>query len=77
MAAGKQDAMVYDAPLLQYLVNSELQGRVEMVPGTFRRQDYAIALPGRSPAREEINRVLIALIQENAWQDVLYRYLGE
>ena len=77
VATGKQAAMVYDAPLLQYLVNSELQGRVEMVPGTFRRQDYAIALPGKSPAREEINRVLIALIQENTWQDILYRWLGE
>ena len=77
VAAGKQDAMVYDAPLLRYLINSELQGRVEIVPGTFHRQDYAIALPEGSPAREEINRELIALIQGNAWQDLLYRYLGE
>ena len=77
VAAGKQDAMVYDAPLLQYLVNSEFHDRMEMVPGTFRRQDYAIALPAGSPAREEINRVLIGLIQEPAWQSILYRYLGE
>jgi len=77
VAAGKQDAMVYDAPLLRYLINSELRDRLNIVPGTFHRQDYAIALPEGSPAREEINRVLITLIQEPAWQDLLYRYLGE
>ena len=77
VAAGKLDAMVYDAPLLRYLANVELRDRVEIVPGTFQRQDYAIALPGGSPAREKINRVLVAQIQDAAWQDILYRYLGE
>jgi len=41
VAAGKQDAMVYDAPLLSYLVNSELHDRVEIVPGTFHRQEQS------------------------------------
>jgi len=77
VAAGSLDAMVYDEPLLRYLVNLEHPDRVEIVPGTFQRQDYAIALPSGSPAREDINRALVKIIQEPSWQDVLYRYLGE
>ena len=77
VAAGTLDAVVYDAPLLRYLVNIGSNDRVRVVPGTFQRQDYAIALPGGSSEREAINRELVAMIQTAAWQDILYRYLGE
>ena len=75
--AGKLDTMVYDAPLLRYLVNLEPGRDIDVLPGTFQRQDYAIAMPGGSPAREKINRELVSMIQSPAWQDILYRYLGE
>ena len=71
------DALVYDAPLLRYLVNQDFRREVQVLPGTFQRQDYGIALPAGSVLREPINQILLQKIREPAWQNVLYRYLGE
>lgn len=76
IADGQIEAMVYDAPLLRYTANQKFQGQLDVLPETFLRQDYAIALPEKSPLRESINRVLLQKIAEPAWQDTLYRYLG-
>ena len=76
LAAGKLDAMVYDAPLLRYLVAKELPDRVTVLPNTFERQYYGIALPNGSPWREKINYVLLEKIRQPAWRDLLYQYLG-
>lgn len=60
LAKGELDALVWDAPLLR----SELAARgsgersLELVPGVFQRQDYAIAVGEGSELRETINRVL-------------------
>lgn len=77
VAGGEADAMVYDAPLLRYLVSTELQGKIDVLPVTFDRQMYGIALPTASPLREPINRVLLAEIRQPRWQEILYRYLGK
>lgn len=77
VARGEVDAMVYDAPLLRYLATTEVQGKIEVLPITFERQDYGIALPAGSPLREPINRVLLDKIKRPEWQDTLYRYLGK
>jgi polar amino acid transport system substrate-binding protein len=77
VARGEMDAMVYDAPLLRYLAMTELQGKIEVLPATFERQNYGMALPSGSALREPINRVLLKVIAQPAWQDLLYRYLGQ
>ena len=59
------------------LAMTELQGQIEVLPATFERQNYGIALPAGSALREPINRVLLEKIAQPAWQDVLYRYLGQ
>jgi ABC-type amino acid transport substrate-binding protein len=74
---GKIDALVYDAPILRYLVNNNFRGKLDVLPYTFLRQDYGIGLPAGSPLREPINRVLLEEINRPEWQDILYRYLGE
>jgi ABC-type amino acid transport substrate-binding protein len=77
LANNQIDAVVYDAPLLRYLAITAFKGRVEVLPGTFERQDYGIALQAGSALREPINRALLEMIHRNEWQDVLYRYLGQ
>ncbi len=78
LIAGEVEAVVYDAPLLQYLSRSQdWQGRVHILPGTFARQDYAIGLAPESPLREQINRALLENINSRWWRDLLARYLGE
>ena len=74
---GKIEAFVYDAPLLQYMANTEFRGAIHVLPQTFERQDYAFALPSGSELREPINRSLLRITTSPEWQAVLQKYLGE
>jgi ABC-type amino acid transport substrate-binding protein len=76
VAAGTADAVVYDAPILRYLAQTEFSGVLEVLPRTFERQDYGIAFPQGSPMREYVNRVVLERIRSREWDDALYRYLG-
>lgn len=56
------DAFVYDKPLLQHALES-MGGNSSLfvLPLSFARQNYGIALPEKSPLREPINRSLLKL----------------
>jgi ABC-type amino acid transport substrate-binding protein len=74
---GQIDAVVYDAPILRYLSAREFVGEVQVLPHRLERQDYGFALPHGSSLREPINRALLAIISDPAWEVSLTRYLGE
>ena len=76
LAAGRADAVAYDAPILRYLAKEQFPGAVNVLPNTFVRQDYAIAVPQGSPLRETLNRVLEREIRSARWQERIYQYLG-
>ena len=76
LAAGKYDAVVYDKPILQYTLNQTSPKKTRILPNTFQRQDYAIALPEGSELREKINQTLLEVISESDWQFILKRNLG-
>jgi len=76
VAKGKIDALVYDKPILQYLIRKDFLTDLEVLPITFFPQDYGIALPARSPLREPINRSLLQIKESPAWQGTLAGYLG-
>jgi len=76
LAAGRADAVVYDAPILKYLAKEKFADAVSVLPNTFTRQDYAIAVPQGSSLRETLNRVLEREIRSPQWQEVIYHYLG-
>lgn len=76
VAAGDADALVYDEPILRYLVRGA-DDPFAVLPETFERQDYAIALPEGSPLREPVNRALLRVIDGPAWRETLERYLGD
>ncbi len=77
LANGVVDAVVYDAPILRYQVLKKYSDRLSVLPGSFTRQDYGIALPTASPHREAINRALLETLRTQAWEDLLFRYLGK
>jgi polar amino acid transport system substrate-binding protein len=77
VAAGDVDAVVYDAPILRYLVKERHGSVLHVLPRKFERQDYGIALRSGSDLREPINRVLLKRITDPSWEDTLYRYLGD
>ena len=76
LKAGSIEALVYDAPILRYLIHNEFQGDLEVLPHTFHREDYGIALPKGSSLREPINRVLLEKIHGRELQNILHQYLG-
>ena len=78
LADGQVEAVVYDAPLLVYRVaqDARLSARLVVLPQTFERQDYAIALPPGAEDRERLNRTLLEIINADDWPDVLDRHLG-
>ncbi|MCB2076396.1 MAG: transporter substrate-binding domain-containing protein [Novosphingobium sp.] len=77
LEAGRIDAFVYDAPLLQYLVLADGSEDLEMVPGSFGRQDYGIALPSGSELRDAINVSLLRHVESEDWRRSIEEYLGE
>lgn len=64
LAAGEIDALVWDAPLLRAAMIEHPEFALELVPGVFQRQDYAIAVGEGSVLREAINRVLPEKLHE-------------
>ena len=77
MLAGEADAVIQDAPLLQFLAADTFRGRVRLVPAEFEPQDYGVALSTGSPLREPINRELLDILSGPTWDAILARYLGE
>jgi len=76
LADGRLDAVVYDAPLLQYTLRQDPETRLRVLPGELDRQSYAIALPEGSPLRETLNVALLTTLADPDWARVLRRYLG-
>lgn len=72
----RADALVYDAPVLRYLVNKDYQDGLRVLPLRFRPQEYAIVLPNGSKLREPINQALLSLRREPWWEKLQFRYLG-
>jgi len=46
------------------------------LPKLFARQDYGIALPPKTPFREELNRQILRIITGAEWALLLEGYLG-
>ena len=73
---GKVEAVVYDAAMLQYLCINEFQGEIDVLPATFEKQDYAIALQEGSLLREPINQALLDELTNPNWLERVQFYLG-
>lgn len=76
LAAGQADAVIYDQPILRYLVTDSYLQELHVLPNTFARQDYGIALPQGAPFREMLNQEILRVIHGPEWEHILNRYLG-
>ena len=76
LAEHRADAVVYDAPILQYWVNRDYGSDLVVLPVRFERQDYGIGLPEASPYREGLNQAMLRVIEQPSWQQTLQRFLG-
>ena len=77
LADGDIDAFVHDDPLLRYSLSNG-EGRVELrvLPGSFGRQHYGIALPPGSADREALNLSLLRYIESDDWLAKVTQQLG-
>jgi polar amino acid transport system substrate-binding protein len=68
---GQADAIVYDAPVLLFYAAHEGKGKVQTVGSIFRKENYGIVFPDKSPLRKRVNEALLKL-KENGVYDQLY-----
>jgi ABC-type amino acid transport substrate-binding protein len=74
--AGSVDALVYDRPLLSWMVRGRFS-TLQVLRVTFDPQNYAIAVPLNSELRVPLDVALLEAVTSEWWQQVLYRYLGQ
>jgi polar amino acid transport system substrate-binding protein len=69
---GDVEAVVYDAPVLEYYAAHHGNGKVTVVGPPFNVIFYGIALPTGSPLRKSINEELMGM-KEDGMYDLIYR----
>lgn len=77
LKSGVVQAVVYDAPMLQYAVHQAGDDKLQMVGPIFARQNYGIALQQDSPLRERINRALLSLTERGVGTELRKKWFGE
>ena len=74
---GDIDAVVYDAPILSYVVRSGFQGDAIVLPERFELQDYGFGFPEQSELIEDFNQALLRNVGSDRWHQMLEKYLGK
>lgn len=73
---GIVDAIVHDAPIMQYYVNQDTKGRVRLVGEVFHPDAYSILLPEGSNLKESIDQTLIKFRKDGTYQTLRNKYFG-
>ncbi len=76
LLARKVDAVVFDAPVLQYLASHEGKGKVQTVGAVFRREDYGIVFPLDSKLRKRVDRALLAIREDGTYQRLYEKWFA-
>jgi polar amino acid transport system substrate-binding protein len=71
---GEIQAIVYEAPQLQYWINTRGQSAVSLVGPVFRPEKYAIAVPIGSPLRKRINDALLTMQADGTMEEIGRRW---
>jgi polar amino acid transport system substrate-binding protein len=73
---GQADAIVYDAPVLQYQASHASNGTLAVVGEVFKPEYYGIAIPLGSPNRKAINETLTEMIGVGELTQIQQRWFG-
>ena len=71
---GQLDAVVFDAPILAYFVQTDGSG--QLLDRIYRPENYGIALPSGSDLREPIDQSLLRLRESGAYDAIIERWFG-
>jgi len=70
------DAIIYDAPVLQYFTSHDGQGDYKVVGEVFQTLNYGIALQQNSTYRESINAALLTLYENGRYDEIYQAWFG-
>ena len=73
---GQVQAVVYDAPILQYESAKLNDEKLQMVGPVFERQNYAFALQQDSPLREKLNQAILTMHERGIGIELRKKYFG-
>jgi polar amino acid transport system substrate-binding protein len=73
---GEVDAVVFDAPVLQYYAANHGNGKVKVVGPVFKTVFYGIAVPTGSPMRKQINEGLLSLVEDGTYDKIYQKWFG-
>ena len=76
LARGDIDAVVYDAPSLQYYVQYTGSSALTLVNDPFRPQDLGFAVQSESPRREELNKILLTVTETGELDRLKTKWFG-
>ena len=73
---GEVQALVFDAPTLQYLAAKHGNGLLRVVGPMFAAQKYGIAVPDGSALRKRINRALLEMYEDGRYRALYDKWFG-
>lgn len=73
---GDLEAVVFDAPILAYYVNTEGRDVAQLAGPVFLRESYGFALPSGSPLTEGINQALLNLREDGSYGKIKRKWFG-
>jgi len=76
VAAGQLDAVVYDKPILAWLVRQDHPNELQVLGLNLDPLRYAIALPFDSPLRRKLDIALVDTTSSSWWRELVRQYLG-
>jgi polar amino acid transport system substrate-binding protein len=74
---GSLDAVVFDAPVLQYYATRDGAGKVEVVGPIFKKENYGIVFPPGSPLRKPVNAALLKLREDGSYDALINKWFGK
>ena len=72
----KFDAVVYDAPVLEYFVNHAGAGIAAMAGPIFKDEDYGIVFPLGSTLKEEADQALLSMEEDGSYDLLKQKWFG-
>ena len=76
LEAGETDAVVFDAPVIQYEIASSNRD-LQLVEPTLGRDPYGIAMPQGSPLVEPVNAAVIEIGRDGTLDELLAEWFGD
>jgi polar amino acid transport system substrate-binding protein len=73
----KVDAVVYDAPVLQYIAAHDPDSKTTVTGPVFRSEDYGFAFRNGSPLRKPVDATLLSLREDGTYDRLSQKWFGK